>query len=470
AGAKLPALSLSIQQADGRFQEYEPAFGVVYQDADKILFKHVTPDGFEIYRGYSLPQDLNRLEPYVVSHETRFENKTDHSIDLKELFVNLGAVPPCSSDTAGEFLNVGYYNGDDAEFTAIAYFKGSSGFLGIGKKAPQSTFSQQVNPLVWASLKNQFFTSVFTPSKPGTRIFAEPIKMQDEQGHWEEGITARAGFDLGRMEIGDSALLNASYYVGPKEYVRLDGLGEHQDLVMQFGFFGVFSKVLLVILHAIHSVVPNYGLTIILITVLVKLLLWPLTAASTRSARKMSQLQAPIQVLKERYKDNPQKIQQETMKLFKEYKVNPAMGCLPIVVQIPIFIGLFWMLKSASELRFAHFLWIQDLSMPDTVAMLWGFPFNPLPLVMGVSMFVQMRLAPTATTDAFQKKMFQMMPFIFLVISYNFPSGLVLYWTVQNLLTILQQWISNRKPLPPLKLADTAPAGKKSGNKKKNKK
>ena len=170
----------------------------------------------------------------------------------------------------------------------------------------------------------------------------------------------------------------------------------------------------------------------------------------------MQKIQAPLQEIRAKHKDNPKKLQQETVKLFKQNGVNPAAGCLPILIQIPIFLGLFGMLRTASELRFAEFLWISDLSQPDTVAELpifGGFPINIMPLFMGITMVVQMRMMPTPAAAGgvnnemaeMQQKMFKFMPFIFLIFLYNFSSGLVVYWTVQNLLTILQQYLTNKK-------------------------
>ena len=162
------------------------------------------------------------------------------------------------------------------------------------------------------------------------------------------------------------------------------------------------------------------------------------------------------------------------MKLFKEHRVNPAAGCLPLFVQLPIFLGLYFMLRSASELRFASFLWIKDLSVPDTIAFIVGFPVNILPLLMAVSMFFQMRLMPSPMTNNMQKKIFQFMPFIFLIFCYNFPAGLVLYWTVQNVLTIVQQSISSRMkdPVEVIPVTDPKKSLKNKGklsNKKSNK-
>ena len=132
------------------------------------------------------------------------------------------------------------------------------------------------------------------------------------------------------------------------------------------------------------------------------------------------------------------------MKLFKENRVNPAAGCLPVFIQIPIFIGLYYMLRTSSEIRFQSFLWIQDLSVPDTIGFIGSFPINILPLIMGITMFVQMKITPTPSMDGMQQKVIMWMPFIFLIFCYSFPAALVLYWTVQNLFTIFQQWLTNR--------------------------
>ena len=145
-------------------------------------------------------------------------------------------------------------------------------------------------------------------------------------------------------------------------------------------------------------------------------------------------------------------MQQETLKLFKEHQVNPVAGCLPMLIQMPIFLGLFYMLRTASELRFEPFLWVTDLSLPDTQFLVGGFPINILPMIMGVTMFLQMSMMPVSpTADPMQQKIFKFLPFIFLIFLYNFSSGLVLYWTVQNILTIIQQKIINSRPDEPLK-------------------
>jgi YidC/Oxa1 family membrane protein insertase len=214
------------------------------------------------------------------------------------------------------------------------------------------------------------------------------------------------------------------------------------DLVMDFGgFWGFFPKLLLLSMNAVHGLGLSYGLSIVVITIIIKLLFWPLTQASMRSMKRMQKLQPQMKELQAKYKDDPKKMNERLMKFMKEHRINPAAGCLPIVVQIPVFIGFYKMLQSAIELRGARFLWAFDLSQPDTIWVIpgLGFPLNPLPIIMGLTQFLQMRMTPASPgMDPVQQKMFQYMPLIFLFILYNFSSGLTLYWTVQNLLTIAQ--------------------------------
>ena len=261
------------------------------------------------------------------------------------------------------------------------------------------------------------------------------------------GISGSVGYEFGTLTAGESKSLDFQYFVGPKEFKRLQAMGNEQDLVMQFGFLGFFSKLLLAFMYLIHSVVPSWGWSIVIMTICIKLLFWPLTAKASRSQKRMASIQGPMAELKEKHKDNPQKMQQETLKLFKEHQVNPVAGCLPMLIQMPIFLGLFYMLRTASELRFESFLWVSDLSLPDTQLMVGGFPINILPMIMGVTMFLQMSMMPVSpTADPMQQKIFKFLPFIFLIFLYNFSSGLVLYWTVQNILTIIQQKIINSRP------------------------
>jgi YidC/Oxa1 family membrane protein insertase len=198
---------------------------------------------------------------------------------------------------------------------------------------------------------------------------------------------------------------------------------------------------LLTTLNLIHAVIPNYGVAIILLTVIVKIIFWPLTHKGTESAKKMQKIQPLVAELREKYKDQPQKMQKAQMALYKEHGVNPMASCLPMLVQLPIFIALFTVLRSAVELRFAPFLWIADLSEPEgLLAGVLPFPqggLNILPILMTLTMVLQQRLTPTAG-DPQQQKMMMIMPVVMLFILYSMPSALVLYWTVSQSLSIAQ--------------------------------
>ena len=442
------ALGISTLNAGKEYlEEFSPIFKIINKSNKVIKFNYLTSDGIEIFREYNIQEDSNKRDPYTIQHKSIFLNKQNYTIELDNIFINLGTAPPIENDKTGEFLNFGYYNNKNAQFIKTNQFQAKSGFLGFGKSSELLKIQENIQPVIWASVKNQFFTSVLTPKNPGVGFFVKPTQFSSKtiNNNSKLGITGSIKFNLGYLKPNDSYNLEADYYVGPKEYLRLEKLGKKQDLIMQFGIFGFISKILLILMINIYKIIPNYGMAIIIITFIIKILLWPLTAASTRSSRRMSQVQEPLKILREKYKNNQQKLQNETIKLFKKYKINPAAGCLPIIVQIPIFLSLFWMLRSASELRFASFLWVRDLSMPDTIISIGGFPVNIMPLIMGITMIIQMRITPMPSTDLIQKKIFQFMPFIFLVICYNFPSGLVLYWAIQNLITIIQQKISSHK-------------------------
>ena len=196
----------------------------------------------------------------------------------------------------------------------------------------------------------------------------------------------------------------------------------------------------------------SYGLAIIVLTILVKLILWPLTAQATRSQKKMQSLQGPMSKLREKHKGNSQKLNQEMMKFYKEHKVNPFAGCWPILIQIPIFLGMFWMLRSAAELYGQSFLWATDLSEQDHVSQIQGFSLNVLPILMVITQWFQMKLNPMqmgpelSDAQRINAKMMRFMPFMFLIFLYFFSSALVLYWTIQNLMTILQTLITKKAP------------------------
>jgi YidC/Oxa1 family membrane protein insertase len=223
-------------------------------------------------------------------------------------------------------------------------------------------------------------------------------------------------------------------------------------------------------MNGIHAVVRDYGVAILVLTLVIKSALWPLQNKATNSMKRMQALQPKMQELREKYKDDPQKMNAELMKMYKEYGINPFGGCLPMLVQIPIFFGFYRMLGTAEELRNEHFLWVKDLSQPDTVALIpgLGWPINVLPLLMAATMLWQQKLMPKSG-DQMQQRIFMFVPLIFVVFCYNFASALALYWTAQNIFSVVQLYLTRNKELPALTKV-TPPGGGSSSLKTKKKK
>jgi len=224
-------------------------------------------------------------------------------------------------------------------------------------------------------------------------------------------------------------------------------------------------------MNGLHGFGLGYAMCIIVITIIIKILFWPLTKASTVSMKRMAAYQPQMAEIREKYKEDPQKLNKRMMEFMREHKINPMGGCLPILIQIPVFFGFFTMLRSAVELRGAQFLWACDLSQSDTIAHVAGFPINPLPMIMGVTMILQARMTPVSpTADPMQQKIMKYMPLMFIVILYNFSAGLTLYWTVQNMLSILQTKLTKNIVVEaPAKISDS-PLAKQPRNKSKQKK
>jgi len=237
------------------------------------------------------------------------------------------------------------------------------------------------------------------------------------------------------VAAGGSGDYKAQFYVGPKDQDTLAELADYLDLTVDYGFLWMLAKPIFASMQYVHSLLGNWGWSIILLTILIKILLYPLSAASLKSMAKMRNLQPEMARLKELYGDDRQKMSQELMGLYKKEKVNPAGGCLPMLLQMPVFIALYWVLLESVEIRHTPWiLWIQDLSAKD--------PFFVLPIIMGGSMLLMQQMQPMPT-DPMQAKVMKLMPIMFTVFFMFFPAGLVLYWTVNNLLSMLQQWVVN---------------------------
>ncbi|CAM3040877.1 YidC/Oxa1 family insertase periplasmic-domain containing protein [Rariglobus hedericola] len=455
-------------------------YALVSATSTEVVYRAVLENRIEVTRRYVLraPGDTTG-DPYRIRHETTFRNLTDQTTPLPRAAVNLGTANLIDRNDTGQYLNLASYDGEDAHFTDRGALQGG-GFLsgfGIGNKAdlPSLELTQKT---VWAGVKNQFFASIFTPEKPGVGVLVRRIELPALAGssYPSIGLTGAARFDLPVLPAAGSASITGELYVGPKEYTRLDKLGNREDLVMQFSrgmgkifLSGIVSPALNKLMKWTYGFVHNWGIAIILMTILLKVISLPFTLAASKSAKRMQKLQPLMQAVREKYKDQPQKLNQATMELFKEHKVNPAGGCIPILITIPLFIGFFTMLQGTAELRFQSFLWAHDLSAPDTVARIFGLPLNIMPLLMGVTMFFQMKLTPSPTTDNMQAKIFKFMPFFFTAICYNFSCALALYSTINGLFTIGQQLVVNKyTKTDPVPTPLGVPSGTGKGKKLKN--
>jgi len=372
------------------------------------------------------------------------------------LALSIGTAAPSNALDNGIQLTTEYSNGTDQTLVRRASLEASNGFLGIGAHdlKPEITGA---GPIVWATVKNQFFASVLTPDQPAAGLETRRVKLLDRLPDADPhayGITGLVDFNVLPLPPKGETVLAGSIYVGPKEYPRLsnaDVFKNDQDRVMDFGNFitRFCAAILITVMTWMHGWTANWGVAIVLTTLSLKLLFLPLSLTASRSAKRMQKIQPEMKVIREKFKDNPQKQQAATMELFKKAKVNPLGGCLPMLIQLPFFFAFFSMLRSVSELRFAHFLWAHDLSAPDTVytftAPLFGsLNVNILPLIVVATIAIQMRMTPQPTVDNAQMKMMKFMPFFMLLIYYSYSCALSLYSTINSLFTIGQQLVINR--------------------------
>ena len=479
--ARVPVPVLAVMghdslMGDGQFALARTATGV---RAEKLL-----PNGLRLVKQFQFSSN------FLMQATVRLENTTDKPLLVPAQEVVVGTATPMDADDTGLAEGAMWCDGIAAIDQPVSAFAG--GGLGCSPRIPKTeTFSGSGN-VVWAAAHNQFFALVAMTktNQPAQQMVARPVTLPRFQNTGQgnaQNVPAPKGVQTALVYPSMTLSANSAVdrelvlFIGPKEYRTLAKIGmelnNHADLVMNFGtgfagFWGVgtfFAKLLLSAMNGVHDLTGvEYGWTIVLITVLIKLLFWPLTAASTRSMRRMQALGPELTALKEKYKDNVQKQTEKTWELYKKHKVNPMSGCLPMLIQMPVFIGFFTMIRSAIELRGAHFLWAADLSKPDTLFMIPGItflpvlstpdgmPFNLLPILMGIAMLWQSHLTPPSPgMDPAQQKMMRWMPAIFILFLYNYSSGLALYWTVNNLLTILQTKLAYRQKDP----IAAAPAG-----------
>jgi YidC/Oxa1 family membrane protein insertase len=463
-GAPLPVFNLSGTDWTGDFDV--AAYELTASTPESVTFTRDIRPGLRLHRTFEL------ADAYRLRVLQRIENTTDRaeSLGAHRLEVGVGA-PVHIRPEERIYIGGAWLAGTDS-FTShkLPEFDSRNFILwkSDGKSLIASTSGE---PVRWAAAKSQFFTLMLvSPSDPflSTELRKVLLPSLQRKPAWvPDGVAVsvlQSGFEV---PARTSVLREYEIYAGPKEYSRLKGLPFHQDKIMEFGFLGFIARPLLYIMNAINGVVHNYGLAIILLTILIKGLLWYPQSRANLSMKKMQLLAPKLKELQEKYKDDQQKLQQEMLKLYKDYGVNPLGGCLPLLVQMPIFFALYYMLQSAIELRHESFLWIRDLSQPDTIASLplggFDLDINPMPLLMTATMYWTMTITPQPQgVDNPAYKIMKFMPFLMLVFCYNFSSALSLYWTMQNILSAAQMYYNLKQPMPVLeKVASTQPAKKK---------
>lgn len=412
-------------------------------------------------------------EEHLLNLDLTFTNRGAQALSVPPYWLHLGSAAPIHSNDAPLFIGLNYLRGESNfgigknHFVNLSWFaEGGFLFWRQGAKRVYPETPEPTKDVRWASVANQYFCTLVTPQidtkalsavqieQRGIGVWARRTVIPPEQWtkagrpapdstelHGIDGALQMNGFTL---EPGASATRTFQILAGPSEYRRLKQFDNQETEILDFGMFGWISKGLLSSLNGLKSLLGSYWAAICVLTIIIRAAMWPLQNRATATAKKMAALSPKLKEIQERYKDDPTRMQQETGKLWKQYGINPLGGCLPLLVQIPIFFGFYNMLNRAVELRNSSFLWVEDLSQPDTVAHLFGIPVNILPLVMAATMFVQMKLTPKAG-DPMQQRIIMFMPLIFIALCYNYAAALALYWSVQNVFSIVQLYVTRDK-------------------------
>ena len=436
-----------------------PEFSASAESNSVVKFEGTTAEQVAIRKKFFFEKFPENKDNYVIEMDVDLENRGAKPYQNAGYFVALGSAAPIHPKDYPSYTRLVWCIDGRAKGIDVGWFGSSGGFLGLGQRAARPYYQENIAGAEWVAVSNQFFTTLMAPltakaiSVWGRRFDTD--YAPDQKLPAIEGALGMPGFQL---QPGQTYNARFEIYAGPKLYHRLAQLPHNEAEVMDFGIFKLVCQFLLNFMNLLHSWLHDYGLAILALTTIIKLTLWPIQNRANRSMRQMAALSPKMQELKEKYKDDPTRMNQELMKLYKQYGINPVGGCLPMMIQIPIFFGLFKMLGQAVELRNAKFLWVRDLSQPDTIAHLplLGWPVNIIPLCMAATQIWLMAMTPK-TGDPTQRRVMMFTPLIFLFICYNFAAALALYYTAQNLFSILQFYQNKRQPMPTLeKVAPTA--------------
>lgn len=450
------------------------------QSDASVTFAADTPDGLHIEKTFSIP-DHGR--PYEVDMDITIRNDSGNPIDIDKSsakYVYAGGAEPMEWNEWSMQMGLFIKEQKSQYFKkTVDYFGGKGKVMGIFGHSykPHAILPKKevADNLIYAGVNNQFFATIIEAKEPADgQVWAADYKATihgDETKSRQKkirGCELAVSLPEASMNPGGQRTISYSVYMGPKEEAILKDPKEvERGEVMNYSAIPIFGKIfgwaisplakyLSKALVWIESWCHSWGLAIIILTILVRLLMWPVYAKSARSMKRMSKLSPMLKDIREKYPDDPQKQNQETMKLYSQYGINPLGGCLPMFLQLPVFLGFYRMLWGAVELRHQSFMgFVEDLTMPDQLAMLpGGLPLNILPILMALASFIQMKIQPMTTTDKTQRMIFMMMPWMFLVFCYQFASGLALYWTISNIFTIVQTWVMNKLPEPELTKPD----------------
>jgi YidC/Oxa1 family membrane protein insertase len=463
----IPIGAISAQAGDGELLPY-----TIHREGNTVVCDRTEPDGLKISKTFSLDYQGDPKQIPAIRLSVAFTNTGSGPYRNSGYYVYAGSAAPIHRRDLGQYTSFdwladGHYHTDHA----TSFDAGRVPLIGVQTRAARDVITEPLTKAAWVAVKNQFYATIVAPlppagatEAPATGVWVQRFDLALSPQDAALGLPALHGVDaaLGlpalQLAPGQTATQDFQIYTGPKYYSRLERLGHEEQEVMDFGKFKIVSITLLFLMNFFKSWLGNYGLAIIVLTVLVKTILFPLQNKANKSMKRMSILAPKMTELREKYKEDPTRLNTETMKLYKEYGINPLGGCLPMVVQMPIFFGFLYMLYTAAELRNSSFLWVRDLSQPDTVAHLLNFPINVLPIVMIGTQFWQMSLTPR-TGDPSQQKMVMFMPLVFGFFCYNFAAALALYYTMQGILTIGQLYLTRNQPMPVL--AKVKPAGER---------
>ena len=414
----------------------DSSFDIVSSSSNQVVFANA-----------AVKRIVKLCSGYIVSYSDEFNGGApeNSSISLGVMAMGNsenGLLSVDSLQVLGAKSEVVHHGDDDSPLKPYLV-GGLSGGCGGSKSAEgmaQSIKSEVQLPQKWIAVKNRFFVSALVSSDSPVSGFSAIVQRDMTSANYRpSSVAVKANIS------GAGASREMKFYVGPKKQALLWDLGMKD--VMEFGMWRWICYPIVWVLNFFNSLIPNYGIAIILLTILVRLIFWPLTHKSTVGMKKMQELQPKMKEIQAKFKDNPQRLQQETWALYRSEKVNPMSSCLPMLVQIPVFIALFNVLRSAVELRYAPFLWIGDLSEPEGLLAAY-LPFgglNILPILMAVSTALQSAFTPSTGDKNQQKMMMVIMPVMMLVMFYSFPSALSLYWFLSNLFSIVQMWCIRRK-------------------------